>query len=923
MTTANSNILGAVVGPPNTIPQPPRLFVEMDFLRAPTQDHTAPEEWRRVTKFVRKFQISKGRKTRLGRAETGTCQLTLDNTDRRFEPGFIGQIGNYIQNPSLEENNDGWTALGGAGVDNASGNGRFGDNSRSIWRADAGPAQAGDGARVVNVDGSRIPVTPSALWTLSAYGYADATLFPLVWKMQILEYNAAGTLIQTTDGASAAAAVYYDWERRSMSVTTQATTVTVACQFVIVSVGGSGEIYAGLTIDAAQLQPGPLTGYVDGTLDGRWAGTAHASVTYKTGPYHPIKPLRRVRITAVRGNPVEDPTFERSYNTISNDVTSPNGWLRQIGGSGSVAIVTSPAPPFGTRLLEATFPVGSSAGARTAPRYRIPVEPGDTIIASAYLRKSVGSPALDVDIIVTQQNRKGVSVGSQTSTPTYGVDPPSGSWQRYQTSPLVIDDEATTIELSISSGSAASNAVFYISSVQVDYGGAVSDFNIGGLNRRFEGYMENFPQESPSHRRGLITVRAFDGFGPLANGDYIDSPPSEGSTARIGRVLDTAGWPLYLRTLDAGTKTLAAQTDVKEKYLEHLLKVAETELGLLYVDGWGRVVFHDANHRTTAVRSTRVQHVFGDGVVGANANADPSFEENVNEMLTFSDGGTPTLSRVTTDSVDGIASAQIVNTGTHTVHLLYSNLKVIPVKVGDVLRISGWVKAVTSGATNANVIARMLKADGTYLTDVGAAGVTPTTGQWHFVTGDVVVPAGAAFASVSGIVTWPSGSNRTSRYDNLQIAPLTAVRELPFLPSILPDYDVAKVINRVRATAPGGTEQEAFDSTSESDYFTRDREYQTLHSSDAGALAFAQAIVAKYKQPVLEPPTLSIEPSRHESLWLPALTVDLSDRILILRRPQGGAVRAYPCYVEGISEVCDLDPNSAFKWQTTFALSLV
>lgn len=67
--------------------------------------------------------------------------------------------------------------------------------------------------------------------------------------------------------------------------------------------------------------------------------------------------------------------------------------------------------------------------------------------------------------------------------------------------------------------------------------------------------------------------------------------PSERSDVRIGRVLDAIGWPTASRDLDTGQVTVQATTLDDTNALEHLLAVADTEAGLVFIRGDGNVVF--------------------------------------------------------------------------------------------------------------------------------------------------------------------------------------------------------------------------------------------------------------------------------------------------------------------------------------------
>lgn len=72
--------------------------------------------------------------------------------------------------------------------------------------------------------------------------------------------------------------------------------------------------------------------------------------------------------------------------------------------------------------------------------------------------------------------------------------------------------------------------------------------------------------------------------------------------ARATRVLDAIAWPLVLRDLDTGITTLQGAT-LGTTVLEHLQKVAESEVGLLYVTREGVVRFED---RASTVNQTSV-----------------------------------------------------------------------------------------------------------------------------------------------------------------------------------------------------------------------------------------------------------------------------------------------------------------------------
>lgn len=86
---------------------------------------------------------------------------------------------------------------------------------------------------------------------------------------------------------------------------------------------------------------------------------------------------------------------------------------------------------------------------------------------------------------------------------------------------------------------------------------------------------------------------------------------SERSGARVNRILDSASWPSTDRVISAGDSTMQA-TDLSGNAWTELLLVQDSELGELYVDAAGRVVFRNRQGILEDARSTTSQATFGD-----------------------------------------------------------------------------------------------------------------------------------------------------------------------------------------------------------------------------------------------------------------------------------------------------------------------
>lgn len=85
---------------------------------------------------------------------------------------------------------------------------------------------------------------------------------------------------------------------------------------------------------------------------------------------------------------------------------------------------------------------------------------------------------------------------------------------------------------------------------------------------------------------------------------------------RIGTIADRAGWPTIARALDAGVAVLSP-TAFGDFALELMRKTEQSELGFLFVNGAGQLVFYDRYRASTASRSTTVQASFSDTATGS------------------------------------------------------------------------------------------------------------------------------------------------------------------------------------------------------------------------------------------------------------------------------------------------------------------
>jgi hypothetical protein len=218
--------------------------------------------------------------------------------------------------------------------------------------------------------------------------------------------------------------------------------------------------------------------------------------------------------------------------------------------------------------------------------------------------------------------------------------------------------------------------------------GAYGDGPYGGTATYylFTGFVERWPPQFSRPSWNQVTITATDAFMPLANAAISGTFASQTTGSRIADILAAANWatsvpavgywtlgtsalgtatrlsyPIPTTVLDTGKVTLPAITfaaSAGQQALAHIQDVVgNTERGVFFIDGQGRLVFHDRYHRlqlvtpsvtitdsTTASTSTSIRY----------ADITPSMDaDHVANDITVTASGTTNSSEVTdTTSID-------------------------------------------------------------------------------------------------------------------------------------------------------------------------------------------------------------------------------------------------------------------------------
>lgn len=131
----------------------------------------------------------------------------------------------------------------------------------------------------------------------------------------------------------------------------------------------------------------------------------------------------------------------------------------------------------------------------------------------------------------------------------------------------------------------------------------------------WRGFAESWQSKYMGPNLTVCTLTAADATKPLAAAIRSAVAPagaSEDTGARVNRVLDSASWPSVDRVVATGDSTLQATTLDGAAWTE-LQLATDSEIGELYNDAAGRVVFRNRQAVVEDTRSNTSQVTFGDG----------------------------------------------------------------------------------------------------------------------------------------------------------------------------------------------------------------------------------------------------------------------------------------------------------------------
>lgn len=124
----------------------------------------------------------------------------------------------------------------------------------------------------------------------------------------------------------------------------------------------------------------------------------------------------------------------------------------------------------------------------------------------------------------------------------------------------------------------------------------------------FTGFIQRMAP-SPRWDQNYVYVLCYDGLDYMARTEVRTSLEKDiGTGACITKILDAASWDAGLRDIDTGQDTVPYAYWHKVKARTGLTDVEKSEVGFIYVNGSGELVFEDRHHRMKPPHTTSQHH---------------------------------------------------------------------------------------------------------------------------------------------------------------------------------------------------------------------------------------------------------------------------------------------------------------------------
>jgi hypothetical protein len=159
-------------------------------------------------------------------------------------------------------------------------------------------------------------------------------------------------------------------------------------------------------------------------------------------------------------------------------------------------------------------------------------------------------------------------------------------------------------------------------------------------------------------------------------------------------------------------------------------------------------------------------------------------------------------------------------------------------------------------------------------------------------------------------------TSRSSRYNGAASATFGEAGTYKYLGDLVVQLDPKDVYNDVTVTREAGSTIHAVDSASQLRYFPRSLSAATIAVNDSQSVYLAEHLLARYKEPHVRVPTLSLDPLTQPALWPIVLGLDIGSRITVSRKPGNAPSISRDYFIERVRHQV-----TATSWRTTWQLS--
>lgn len=616
--------------------------------------------WTDISTWVQEINIKRGVSrvdSPLLRYEAGTAEIKLDNRDRRFDPtnlsgpytlGFTSGTGEKLFTATKAQQYGHGVTLA---IKSATGQTASIVNVTSVASGTIGsftcpkPAGTANGHKVIAIFVSDVGTTTEqtlsggASWgtKLLTRSYGDDTIQTSVWHKAAGGSEPTNYTFGQNAGADGVAIIVTIQNADNAATPVIASVDNINVQDFItpgVVPVGTNDIELRL---AAGTWPDGITSWQSPTTAGYTEYVDKQSQTYTNtvlaikqlsgvtggGSTTLVLPNRPIRVKCTypftpTTNYVRNPSMEEGSTSWSGDnvetIMASTMEAGRFGGS-SLRITKNGANAFNL--------YGANGTCQSGPTN------GQTITASAYVY--VPSAVFSK---VTGFSITGTGIAS-TFVPVYPPTP--DAWHRISlTKTLTANLSNVQVQFWTDGTISDGQVVAYIDAVQVEVGSTATPYCDGSLPggtwsgtahdssstrassatfHLFRGFTDNWLVEWDADVNSVVTVPATDGFKLLTGNSRAPVTAvgaGEDTGARVTRILNSAGWSASDRLISTGDVAVQATT-LEGDALAELNLVADTEIGELYIDQEGRVVFRNRRAVLSDTRAINIQARFGDG----------------------------------------------------------------------------------------------------------------------------------------------------------------------------------------------------------------------------------------------------------------------------------------------------------------------